>query len=313
MEIRKAVMGDWEEIRKIYAEARLFMAEHGNGGQWGKTNPPEELLLEDMAQGRLYVCMDGEAIAAVFYFSAAEDPDYGVIEDGAWLNDEPYGVVHRIASARTTKGAASFCMEWAYQQTGNIRIDTHEDNIPMQNMLKKNGFRYCGRIHLKNGEPRIAFQKAGKNTIEIREFTKDRISDAVAFERNLRKEEDFYFWEIDDKYIAEVTGSFEDERFGNAISLLAYVEDKPVGRIDAVLLASRFDGGINAYLDWICVVKSYRHRGVAQKLMQDMRKRLKEKGARQLIGLMAANEESQKFYRSLEGTEIHDEGIWIKL
>ena len=98
-------------------------------------------------------------MAAVFYFAAEEDPTYGVIKDGAWLSDAPYGVVHRIASGRAVKGAASFCLEWAFGQTGNIRIDTHENNIPMQNMLKKNGFRYCGRIYLENGEPRIAFQK----------------------------------------------------------------------------------------------------------------------------------------------------------
>lgn len=154
-------MPDWEEIRKIYAGARQFMAEHGNAGQWGTNYPGEELLLDNIRQEKLYVCAGGEEekIAAVFYFAAEEDPSYGKIEDGAWLNEEPYGVVHRIASARTVKGAASFCLNWAFRQTGNIRIDTHEDNIPMQNMLRKNGFRYCGKIHLKNGEPRIAFQK----------------------------------------------------------------------------------------------------------------------------------------------------------
>lgn len=158
MEIRKASRSDWEEIRKIYADARQFMAEHGNAGQWGTNEPREEMLLDDIAQEKLYVCTEG-SIAAVFYFAAEEDPAYRIIEDGAWLNDEPYGVVHRIASARTVRGAASFCMDWAFRQTGNIRIDTHEDNIPMQNMLQKNGFRYCGKIHLENGEPRIAFQK----------------------------------------------------------------------------------------------------------------------------------------------------------
>ena len=151
-------MKDWEEIQKIYASARQFMAEHGNGGQWGTNYPSEELLLDNIAQEKLYVCIE-EGIAAVFYFAVEEDPTYRVIEDGAWLNEEPYGVVHRIASARTVRGAATFCMNWAFRQTGNIRIDTHKDNIPMQNMLKKNGFRYCGTIYLENGDPRIAFQK----------------------------------------------------------------------------------------------------------------------------------------------------------
>lgn len=159
MRIRNAEASDWERILEIYAGARQFMAAHENAGQWGTGYPPEELLEEDMEAGKLYVCEDGGTVAAVFYFAAEEDPTYGVIEDGAWLSDAPYGVVHRIASGRVVKGAASFCLEWAFGQTGNIRIDTHENNIPMQNMLKKNGFRYCGRIYLENGEPRIAFQK----------------------------------------------------------------------------------------------------------------------------------------------------------
>jgi len=158
LEIRKASLKDWEEIQKIYADARKFMAEHGNAGQWGTSYPKEELLFSDIAREKLYVCTEG-AVAAVFYFAAEDDPTYRVIEDGAWLNDEPYGVVHRIASARTVRGAASFCVDWAFQQTGNIRIDTHRDNIPMQNMLRKNGFHYCGKIYLEDGAPRIAFQK----------------------------------------------------------------------------------------------------------------------------------------------------------
>lgn len=128
MEIRKASMRDWEEIRKIYAGARQFMAEHGNAGQWGTGNPKEELLLEDIAQKKLYVCVEGaeENFAAVFYFAVEEDSSYRVIEDGAWLSGEPYGMVHRIASARTVRGAASFCLDWAFRQIGNIRIDTHQ-------------------------------------------------------------------------------------------------------------------------------------------------------------------------------------------
>lgn len=171
MEIRKATMEDWEEIRKIYADARQFMAAHGNAGQWGTGYPQEKLLLDDIAQGKLYVCME-EGIAAVFYFAVEEDPTYGVIEEGAWLNEEPYGVVHRIASARTVRGAASFCMNWAFEQAGNIRIDTHENNFPMQNMLRKNGFHYCGKIYLENGEPRIAFQRE-------REEDKRQVSEAI--------------------------------------------------------------------------------------------------------------------------------------
>ena len=40
--------------------------------------------------------------------------------------------------------------------------------------------------------------------MEIRKYTADRIPDVLQFERDLRKEEDFWGWEIDEKYIADV-------------------------------------------------------------------------------------------------------------
>lgn len=150
--------------------------------------------------------------------------------------------------------------------------------------------------------------------MEIKRYTKERIDDALQFERNLRQEEDFYGWAIDGPYIEAVKASFEPERFQNAVSLLAYDNGRVVGRIDSVLLCSHFDGSTKAYLDWICVLKSSRHRGVAQKLMETLRKTLKEEyGVDTLIGLIASNPEAQKFYRALPNAMIRDEGIWIDL
>ena len=114
-------------------------------------------------------------------------------------------------------------------------------------------------------------------------------------------------------YIASVRQSFQDPRFANALSLLAYRDGQVVGRIDATLICTHFDGSVKAYLDWICVLKSQRHMGTAQALMAGLRRRLKEAGADTLIGLIAANPEAQRFYRSLEGAKIQDEGIWIDL
>lgn len=149
--------------------------------------------------------------------------------------------------------------------------------------------------------------------MEIKLYTKDRIPDVLQFERDLRLEEDFWYWEIDEKYIANVTASFENPAFATSLSLLAYMDGKVVGRIDSTLICTHFDGSVKAYLDWICVIKSYRHKGVAQALMQTLRKELKERKADTLIGLIASNEDAQHFYRSLPDSEIKDEGIWINL
>ena len=149
--------------------------------------------------------------------------------------------------------------------------------------------------------------------IIIKKYTKDRINDVIQFELDLRKEENFWGWEINDDYIKSVKDSFDKQEFNNSISLLAYVDNKVVGRIDSSMIYSHFDGSIKAYLDWICVIKSYRHYGVAQSLMSELRKRLKNEGVDTLVALIASNDEAQRFYRSLENAEIRDEGIWIDI
>ena len=85
-----------------------------------------------------------------------------------------------------------------------------------------------------------------------------------------------------------------------------------VGRIDSTLICSHFDGSTKAYLDWICVLKSARHLGVAQGLLAKLRKNLREQyQVDTLIALMASNDEAQRFYRAVEKAEIRDEGIWM--
>ena len=149
--------------------------------------------------------------------------------------------------------------------------------------------------------------------MEIKTYTKELIPDVLRFERDLRAEENFWGWEIDEKYIADVAASFENPAFVNSLSLLAYMDGKVVGRIDSTKICSHFDGSTKAYLDWICVIKSYRHKGVAQALMQTLRKELKAQEVDTLIGLIASNEDAQRFYRKLPDAEIRDEGIWIDL
>ncbi len=148
---------------------------------------------------------------------------------------------------------------------------------------------------------------------EIRPYTADRIPDVVRFEEELRREEDVWGWEIDDAYLESVRKSFSDDLFRDSISLLAYLDGRVVGRIDSSMIRSRFDGSTKAYLDWICVLKSCRHKGVAQALLNELRRELKTKGVNTLIALTASNDEAQRFYRCIPNSEMHDVGIWIDI
>lgn len=91
-------------------------------------------------------------------FFIGVDPTYSYIEGGQWLNDFPYGVVHRLASDGTEKGVGAACLEWCFGYIRNLRVDTHHDNTIMQNLLKKMNFTYCGIIITHNGTPRLAYQ-----------------------------------------------------------------------------------------------------------------------------------------------------------
>ena len=162
MHIRISKPEDLEEILLIYERARVFMAQHGNAEQWGNGYPPRKLVEQDMEQGNSYVCEEEARIVGTFFYRYGADPDYRRIEGGKWINSRPYGVVHRIASALGGRGVASFCLDWALNQCGNLRIDTHRDNIPMQNLLRRNGFTLCGTVRLAGGEERLAFQKEKK-------------------------------------------------------------------------------------------------------------------------------------------------------
>ena len=153
---------DLPRILEIYAYARSFMARTGNPTQWGTSHPPRNQLEKDIENGRLYVVKEASAIRGVFYFCIEEDPTYAVIQDGAWHDSRPYGVIHRIASDGSG-GILKAAVDFAKEQVSYLRIDTHEKNIPMQRCLAKNGFTRCGIIYLENGDPRIAYQKVIEN------------------------------------------------------------------------------------------------------------------------------------------------------
>lgn len=164
MRIRKTQITDLEQVMHIYEHARTFMKEHGNPNQWGPTNwPPQYKIEEDIQNGNSYVCVDdADEVIGTFFFLYGKDiePTYRDITEGHWIGDDTYGVVHRIASSGKEKGIGTFCINWAYEQCGHLRIDTHGDNVVMQNLLKKLGFTHCGTIYVEEDDyPRLAFEK----------------------------------------------------------------------------------------------------------------------------------------------------------
>ena len=159
MIIRKTTEKDISVIEEIYAEAKKFMCENGNATQWNSDYPNATSARLDMLDGIGYVCEDGGEVVAVFAFAVANEPTYDNIYNGAWLNDGQYAFIHRIAVKKHGQGIVDFCFAECFKKHQNLKIDTHRDNIPMQKVLSRCGFEYCGIICLENGDERLAYQK----------------------------------------------------------------------------------------------------------------------------------------------------------
>ena len=165
--IRKATYDDLPELMEVFGRAREIMRASGNMNQWNDGYPSEEIVRKDIDEGVCYVLpergKDGkERIIATMAFIPGPDPTYARIYDGEWLDESPYHVIHRIAAAEPGHNVAFTLLDWAFLQTGNIRIDTHKANVIMQHILDKQGFTHCGTIYLANGDPREAYQMSLK-------------------------------------------------------------------------------------------------------------------------------------------------------
>ena len=163
-EIRKSKPEDIDRMLTIFSLAKQYMRETGNPTQWSGPYPTAEDIMGDIEDGVSYVGLNerGEVVMT-FVFILGEDPTYKIITEGEWLNEEPYGTIHRIASDGSERGVVGKACDFGFNFTDNIRIDTHEDNAPMQKALKDLNVVKCGNIICRNGTPRVAFQKVKTN------------------------------------------------------------------------------------------------------------------------------------------------------
>lgn len=158
--IRKGKLDDLDDIMSCYDAARQYMRQNGNHKQWTNGYPSRDLIIEDINNDINYVGIDKTGIIVMaFAFIIGEDPTYTIIENGKWLNDLPYGTIHRLGSTGKHHGILRTCVKYCLSLINNIRLDTHADNTIMQNAVNKLGFTRCGIIYCRDSTPRIAFQK----------------------------------------------------------------------------------------------------------------------------------------------------------
>ena len=163
MTIRQATYSDIEMLMQVFEDAKKIMRSSGNLHQWTGGYPPRETVLEDICNGYCHVITDKDMIIGTMALIPGPDPTYSYIE-GAWLDKNPYYVIHRIATSAPGRNIARQLFDWAYSHIREkgcnvIRIDTHRDNCIMKHVLTRYGFTPCGVIYLEDGAPRDAYQK----------------------------------------------------------------------------------------------------------------------------------------------------------
>ena len=157
MDIRTAENKDLPEILTIYDKAREFMKSAGNPTQWANGYPQKELIENDIKNNNCYVIHDNGKIIGTFAFIIGNDPTYKVIENGSWSSENKYGTIHRLASDGRKRGITKCCFDFCINIIDYLRVDTHNDNKPMQAAIERYGFKKCGTIYVRDGSPRIAY------------------------------------------------------------------------------------------------------------------------------------------------------------
>jgi ribosomal protein S18 acetylase RimI-like enzyme len=163
IDYRRATESDLDTILALAAQAKAFLASQGLD-QWQNGYPNEENFRADMARGDGWLFTADGVPAGYLCITRKHEDAYDVI-DGQWLTEGPYAAIHRITVSPDfrNRGIAGQTMAFGMEAAksagfSSLRIDTHEGNLAMRGMLEKNGFAYCGKILLANGEPRVAYE-----------------------------------------------------------------------------------------------------------------------------------------------------------
>ena len=162
MNIRLASYSDLDSIKEIFNVAKTKMVNDGNLEQWKNIDYPFCYTKEDIDKKQCYVVEEDKELVATFVYIMGKDPTYNYIE-GKWLNDNKYGTIHRIASNGKVPHIFNIVMDYVSKNNIDTRIDTHKNNLRMKHLIESNGFSYCGIIYVRDGTPRLAYQKVANS------------------------------------------------------------------------------------------------------------------------------------------------------
>ena len=97
-----------------------------------------------------------------------------------------------------------------------------------------------------------------------------------------------------------------DPFFNRTTSILAKENGMVVGRIEYHFYGCMQNGYRMAYVDWVYVLKAYRHKGIAQKLFVEFERDCVQNNINQYYLIRATNEEANRFYEHFEDVQLEE-------
>lgn len=146
-------------------------------------------------------------------------------------------------------------------------------------------------------------------TFEI--LNQDNVEDYIAYLRIAMSEEP-------DRMTAEkidergIKSRISDSFFNRTTSILARENSTIVGRIEYHFYGCMQDGCKMAYVDWVYVLKSHRHKGIAQRLFHEFERDCTQNNINQYYLIRATNEEASRFYKNFEDVELNEAPVLRK-
>ncbi len=169
MEVKRVKKEEIRQVMEAINDAKTFLKPQSQ--QWQQGYPNEETMEKDILNHNLFgVYLDGELTCVAALIIGIEKTYVNMIE-GEWeIGVSPNDlVIHRIAVRNKFrgKGCAKVMMKFAEEYALlnsclSIKIDTHRANLPMQNLVLSNGYKYQGIIDLNRNEEdqlRLAYEK----------------------------------------------------------------------------------------------------------------------------------------------------------
>ncbi len=151
IELRIAKKEEAELCLSFIEDAKAFQREQGIV-QWTEDYPNIETVLRDIETVRGYVITDEGVPFGYVCVDFGGEKSYDRV-DGKWLTDGKYGVIHRLAFGKASRGKgatkavfALICDLCREKDAVSIRVDTGSENKLVQHIFEREGFEKIGTL-----------------------------------------------------------------------------------------------------------------------------------------------------------------------